>query len=353
MRLSSGVLGALIACHNSPRDVPPAPGATPTRKPPLTAPERQTNVASDAQTDGARRHMTTHTVTFEELRTLLWPSGSAQTAFRPVSEPTRTALGQIVARLGRGVACDDDATIAALATAAHNEQWNLQRIRVDTVDLWLLRETQSRGNGVYLFRSDGTPPRHTTPAASVMLLQAPHAYHDVGTGELALALFLAPELSPRVRALFANNTHRYMQLDGTKAQQDHNPADAAHSLAHPMAYFTSVFLDAQPATVIQLHGFGNERKVIADAVISTGTSDARALTPLAEALQSQGVRTLRYPDDTTELGATTNVIGAVVRQARAAFVHVELGAAWRSRANDATSKRQTRASLLLALRVLP
>jgi len=37
-----------------------------------------------------------------------------------------------------------------------------------------------------------------------------------------------------------------------------------------------------------------------------------------------GPRVLKYPEDTSELGATTNVQGAIVRRAGGQFLHIEM-----------------------------
>jgi len=87
-------------------------------------------------------------------------------------------------------------------------------------------------------------------------------------------------------------------------------------------------VDAIPRTsVVQLHGFA-ERGVGGRAVVSTG--EKRAGSPLvarsSRALEAVvGPRILKYPEDTNELGATTNVQGVVVRRAAGGqFLHVEM-----------------------------
>jgi hypothetical protein len=79
-------------------------------------------------------------------------------------------------------------------------------------------------------------------------------------------------------------------------------------------------------TLLQLHGFEN-REVTARAVVSTGEKKkgnpfvAKVATALEGAV---GPRILKYPEDTNELGATTNVQGVAVRRAGGRFLHIEM-----------------------------
>lgn len=177
--------------------------------------------------------------------------------------------------------------------------------------------TAKRGGGAYLFARTGK---------STTVVQAPHTFFDEGTLPLACELFSRSHAA----ALFIDTAHRFKA-----AEIDENgafPADVAHATDSLFQAATEGVLEAfGPLTVIQLHGFG-PRESGAAVVLSAGTSmltsplPSRArelLTPIVPGLVA------RYPDESRELGATTNVQGEVVRRAGGRFLHVEMSAPFR------------------------
>jgi hypothetical protein len=181
----------------------------------------------------------------------------------------------------------------------------------------VLRETANHGGGAYLLRL-GSPSR--------LLVQAPHTFYDAGTFPLACELFQRTG----ARALFVNTVHRYRGAP-PDAKGEH-PADVAHAEGSVFQASTIAFTKAVPTpSVVQLHGFGaGEGR--GRVVLSAGERRpadplvARAQTALTRVL-GEGI--LRFPEDTSELGATTNVQGAVVREAGGRFLHVEMADAVR------------------------
>lgn len=182
------------------------------------------------------------------------------------------------------------------------------------------------------------------------LLQAPHAFHDLGTGELALEIFLADPTG--FRGLFTNTLHRYVQDDGHKRKQDgeNNPADVCHNEAHAFVAATMGVVRAVGAMeVVQLHGYADDHvlpdRPDAQAVVSTGAQEdatGRVAAVAAALQQSFGVTVVRYPEDVNDLGGKTNVIGRRVRkEPNVGFLHIELSSTFRQelrRRNDAPTR---------------
>jgi hypothetical protein len=173
-------------------------------------------------------------------------------------------------------------------------------------------EGQRRGGGAYLVR---------LRSASRLVVQAPHTFYDEGTLPLACDLFQRAQ----ARALFINTVHRYKGAPADANGQ--HPSDVAHAPRTLFQSATEGALDAvKDLAVLQLHGFAT-REPRARAVVSTGEKRAGStfLVTAAKALEDEvGKPVLRYPDDTSELGATTNVQGMIVRAAGGRFLHIEM-----------------------------
>ena len=218
-----------------------------------------------------------------------------------------------------------------------------------------------RGAGAYLFR---IAPRGDEP---VILLQAPHAFHDVSTGTIAAALFFAARDGVRPRALFTNTIHRYQLAPGNKKKRKHNPADVAHNADHAFTIATEAFaLAAGKARVIQIHGFAprsDEDDADGDTgaigmVVSAG--DTAGSSPISAAIaaaakQAFGPDVKRFPEDVAILGATTNVQKRMLeRTGRGEFVHVELSAVLRDKlVTDEETRRRFAAVLFDTQAVAP
>ena len=200
----------------------------------------------------------------------------------------------------------------------------------------LLREVEDkrRGGGAYLFRIGGAPK---------LLVQAPHTFFDEGTLPLACELFQRGNAA----ALFIDTAHRYKSAEANEDSE--HPADVAHATTSLFQAATEGALKvAKAPTVIQLHGFA-PRKTGARVVVSSGEKKPGvALVGSAQqALKGVvGDGVLRFPEDTSELGATTNVQGQIVRQSGGRFLHVEIEAKLR---RDLLSGADLRARFLDAL----
>jgi hypothetical protein len=199
----------------------------------------------------------------------------------------------------------------------------------------LLRERadRKRGGGAYLVR---------TGSASTFVVQAPHTFYDEGTFPLACDLFQRSQ----ARALFVNTTHRYKSAPETRDGE--HVADVAHAPDSLFLAMTEGLSAALPRVdVIQLHGFSN-RESDARAVVSAGERRPGSKLVATARAAFEGVvgpRILAYPEDSNELGATTNVEGMVIRRGGGRFLHIEMDhdlrrtlnsdAALRARALDA------------------
>jgi hypothetical protein len=176
--------------------------------------------------------------------------------------------------------------------------------------LWVVMEHpyDKRGWGLYVV----CPTR--LPGA---VLQAPHSGADRFTGNV-------------VRQLFADG-HFAAAAWNTVPRES---VDVCHTPDHPFTAFTRAVVRAHPTScVIQVHGFAQDKRqsmtgAAADLIVSNGTeSPDPAIRRLAATLQSEFLsRQVRlFPTQVHELGATTNVQAAALRQAGSLrFLHLEM-----------------------------
>jgi hypothetical protein len=257
----------------------------------------------------------------------LWPPAEA-VHFRPTTLEERQAFSRLVPGLleAARTARTPPAPLVALARTVGFEVLTWTH---GSDVLWVLREqaAKRRGAGAYVFR---------TGAATQDVIQAPHAYFDVGTGPLALTLFACAPEGHRPRVFMTNTAHRYRGRPGEKREDADHPADVAHNAEHLFQHTTDALARKLPALrVFQVHGFGkeelNERQGVA-AVVSPGS---RARSPWVRQvalrlgpLLGTGVRV--YPDETQILGGTQNAQARLLQAYPGArFIHLELSASSR------------------------
>jgi hypothetical protein len=219
------------------------------------------------------------------------------------------------------------ATIAAASPSLAKAGY--EAVPIEGTTSVLVRESgKKKGGGAYLVRPGG---------ASKIVVQAPHTFFDEGTLPLACELF---ERTQAV-ALFIDTAHRY------KAAPDAG-ADVAHVSDSSFQSATQGLLRSRPkAIVVQLHGFA-EREGGAAIVLSGGvkTMGVPLVTRVHTALKGVVNGVARFPEESNELGATTNVQGVIVREAGGQFLHVEMAAPLR---RDLLSNPTLRASVLSSL----
>jgi len=283
--------------------------------------------------------VTTSTVAVGEVGDRTWRTG-AQATFLPTSAVERDTFARVIPEIlaaVRGKAADPKAFAAPLAAAG----FTLEVWQVGGKSYWVLLEdpARRRGAGAYLFRLGPPQPEE-------ILLQAPHADYDVGTGDISAQLFFAPPPGNAPRALFLNTIHRYQVTPGQRERRPGSPADVAHNPDHLYAHATEAALTAGPMLVVQVHGFGTRSDDDGDdddvpagttMIVSAGreTGSTPRSNAVAAALRRRfgdGVR--RFPEDVSVLGATTNVQGRAARSRAGDFVHVEIAASLRKQLRD-------------------
>ena len=194
---------------------------------------------------------------------------------------------------------------------------NLGLTRTEEDKFIVVRDTRHcGGGGEYRLRKGAAVP---------LAITAPHAFHDRGTGELAMQIFARSRA-----AVAARNTVARDGSDGCDA------LDIAREGEHLFTQFALGFSDRFPdGLVVQLHGFDGARRSTsqaeeAAAIVSNGTPlpglDTLDLADcLSRALAPRSV--LVYPTETNELGAEDNAQGKALREAGGArFGHIELSA---------------------------
>jgi hypothetical protein len=257
----------------------------------------------------------------------LWPAPES-VSFRPTTLEERLTFARLVPELLH--ASTRTRTVPpALVALAGTVGFELLTWKQGDDVLWVLREqpARRRGAGAYVLR---------TGTATQDVIQAPHAYFDVGTGPLALTLFACAPEGHRPRAFMTNTAHRYRARPGERRADADHPADVAHNPDHLFQHVTDAFARELPALrVFQVHGFGkeelDERQGLA-AVVSPGS---RARSPWVRQvalrlgpLLGTGVRV--YPDETQLLGGTQNAQARLLQAyPRARFIHLELSASSR------------------------
>ncbi len=278
-----------------------------------------------------------------EARRRLWPDPPPRAYVAPDA-----AQQAAVAALIRGMLSEPSPAPSSLAEAARAAGFVVEGWTIAGQRYLAARELAERrgGGGAYLVRAEAR-------ASSAVILEAPHAFFDLGTERIALELLVAGRGWPR--ALFVNTAHRYLGADGVKRRQAESPADPCHSAGHLLAVATAAAVELLPGVeVVQLHGFGDDEGAMPAAIVSGGRAEAatpRSRVVAQRLAQGLGVAVGLFPDDTDRLGATTNVQGRAVHQREgASFVHVEMSAALRQRLRDDAAAR---AQLADALRVDP
>lgn len=131
-----------------------------------------------------------------------------------------------------------------------------------------------------------------------IFIQAPHGFSDLETRGVARALFGQGKFA----ALAVNDVPRY---DGDQAH--------VHNASFQLA--AGAFYERTRGVVVQLHGFSPDNRddpaaQAADLIISNGTRESTVATRrIASCMKEIFPNVLVYPDDTGELGGTTNTVG--------------------------------------------
>jgi hypothetical protein len=260
----------------------------------------------------------------------LWPS-ETRVAFVPTRSQERQIATDLIPRLLNG-----QATHLPADTGGTLQDAGLQIVRWSDNDdrIWALLESEDtrRGSGAYLFSGRPAP----SPRQRELVLAAPHAFFDEQTGIIAGSIFFAHVATdPRMRAFFTNTLHRYRDRPGKAIPHDDSAADVCHNPQHLFSAVTEAAARLAPMTFVQIHGFGSAQTRSADVIVSAGNK--KASTPRARAVAAGLARILEssvtvFPEETSELGATTNVQGQLLAKIPGAeFVHIEMSMPIRQR----------------------
>lgn len=254
-----------------------------------------------------------------ELRRRLWTEPPPTFYVPPSAERSAAVAAMIRAILATPTPEPEDLGELAYAAGFEIHAWYVSGQRLLAAVEPPNRQT---GAGAYLIR---VGPGSERP----VILQAPHAFHDIGTERIALALTLRGHDWPR--ALFVNTIHRYLDIDGARRERDGAPADPCHNPDHLFSVATAAALSTLPhAEIVQIHGFDEGGDPLGPAVVVSAGDRAAATVRTREVAErvrtALGVEVALFPVDRTRLGATTNAQGRLVRaRGRSArFVHIEL-----------------------------
>ncbi len=222
--------------------------------------------------------------------------------------------------------------------SALKSEWNGLGYRLETVSaggksfLALLEKpSHRRGRGFFLF-----PLR---PAGD-LLLQAPHGFKDLYTGEIGVKLFPAG----RFAGAAWNTVSRYETEEGGRGTAD--LSDRTDTL---FAALARAFAERYPeGHVVQLHGYARGKRDslsgrVSDMILSNGTHRPPPwLEGMDRCLEGRfSVVVSRFPVETDELGATRTSIGIVMRQmGHAGFFHLEMSREMRERLRDDDAARE-------------
>ena len=167
------------------------------------------------------------------------------------------------------------------------------------------------GQGVYIIRKSSARP---------VLLQSPHAYHDMKTGVIGVRLMQ----ENNYQALAINTAHRY-------SLSENGNADVAHLNESLFLSFSRAFARVYPvAKVIQLHGFNAARREQTKHIDFILSNASRYADPSLFVMRDCLNLTLQfqsqvYPHDISLLGGTANIIGQQLRiQGFSGFRHIEI-----------------------------
>ncbi len=254
------------------------------------------------------------------------------------------ALGWNLAGAARTGSTEALPVLAARASALG---FVLQPLRSGDERLLVLREAEPEGRGLLVLRFG--------EGGHQLVLQAPHAFHDLVTGALAADLMVPTG----ARALLVNTRHRHSQ--GAPAGEA-PLADLAHREDTWFHALTLGVLDALDSPLlVQVHGFAADSldDPAIDVVASGGANPRQDVVGvLVDALRvDRGAAAVAaYPDDVQRLGGVTNVQGrAVGVRPAGAFLSLELGLDYRQqlRTDAGEFERLSDALVLTAVAVEP
>ena len=257
--------------------------------------------------------------------------GSTEPAGRFYQQPNALQLQQAEQIFNRLFAGETGDKLAASARAL-GFSWKETETEVRLLD------KGKRGWGDYYFSKQ--------PLTGVALM-APHRYHDKHTGTIARRLFRAQGFS----SLALNSLPRVTPIEDNRAL----PADLARLTDSVHFIYSRTFALRYPTgQLVQLHGFSSFKRRTKPAqqtsmILSTGGSSTSAyVLNVQRCFGENGWHSLRYPQQVSELGATRNSIGALLRSlGHTGFTHIEMNLQTRQALLDDSSHLLSLAGCLI------
>src|SRR4051812_25487721 len=144
----------------------------------------------------------------------LWPP-SKEVRFSPTNLQEREAFAKLIPEILKA-APTTKTPANALLVLAKSAGFTLDVWTEGGETFWTVREVPGhyRGAGAYVFR---------TGKAADIVIQAPHADFDVGTGTLGALLFLNAPADRKPRAFITNTAHRYKSRPDEKIEDEDHP----------------------------------------------------------------------------------------------------------------------------------
>lgn len=160
---------------------------------------------------------------------------------------------------------------------------------------------------------------------NLRILQVPHAFFDLKTGEIGQQWFEQAPEDVRPDILMRNVEHRY----------ETERSDLSRLSKSLFTAVVEAFLDLQMhIAIIQVHGFNDARRETvsaggADFILSNSTPiPAPYLLAVQSCLRDNNALLARvYGRDVFELGATINPVGRLIKSRKtnkASFLHIEM-----------------------------
>lgn len=263
------------------------------------------------------------TMTIEETIEFVWSMGDR--SYRPAELRELDAFERLLAAIGR--APQDALDRPDMRRLASVAGFDVEEWTVGHTHAVALVERERRGAGAYFFRIGRGDARRAS-RSHFELIQAPHAYFDVGTGAIAVRVFFEDGVGD---ALFTNTVHRYWSSEGPRVPRQNAPADVCQQTSHFFHQATRAVLSERDTRVTQLHGFGggsgDEAERSRDIIVSSTDPDRSSdeARRVSAGLREQGFEVAVFPEEASVLGGTTNEQGRLVGGApgRHAFLHIE------------------------------
>ena len=205
---------------------------------------------------------------------------------------------------------------------------NLSLVQLN--ELLIIREDKPpyTGQGMYVIRPG---------SSDTLLLQAPHSFHDIKTGSIAIKMMR----ENTIKALAINTVSRRYSSDGGELK-----ADMAHLPESLFMSFSRAFANVnEQGRIVQLHGFNADKREQTrqlGLILSNGTRAAgQALISQSECLgKALSTKSKLFPQHINLLGGTTNSIGRAVRgMGFSGFEHIEMSLPVRQALNHSAQLR--------------